>query len=281
MPERAGEVLSPLGRMFVGGPAQARRARDRVHDADRQRLSPLPAEFAGARSRHLVLRPSRRDDPRARRRRAIRRPGSRTASASPPANPYLFIMSQIVAGLDGVANALDPGPQNDEPYAERPAAAAEEPRRRRSMRSSASRCFARSSAMCSSTISSSSSATRPAASSAGWRRAACKPAGRRNDRMGAAGVFRFFLARRRVGIRRVDAPSRRDPARQCGPRLIVGMLRLPTLRKMGMIRHARKNQRPVDPPDGRRRPLRLGRTGPGGSRPSPDLHRSGDLRGGD
>ena len=26
-------------------------------------------------------------------------------------------MSQIVAGLDGVDRALDPGPQNDEPYA--------------------------------------------------------------------------------------------------------------------------------------------------------------------
>jgi glutamine synthetase len=25
-------------------------------------------------------------------------------------------MSQIIAGLDGVAHALDPGPQNDEPY---------------------------------------------------------------------------------------------------------------------------------------------------------------------
>jgi glutamine synthetase len=34
----------------------------------------------------------------------------------PAANPYLFIASQIVAGLDGVAHARDPGPQNDEPY---------------------------------------------------------------------------------------------------------------------------------------------------------------------
>ena len=36
-----------------------------VRDADRQRLSPLPAELARARPRHLVLRPSRRDDARA------------------------------------------------------------------------------------------------------------------------------------------------------------------------------------------------------------------------
>jgi len=35
----------------------------------------------------------------------------------PAANPYLFIMSQIVSGLDGFTNTFDPGPQNDEPYA--------------------------------------------------------------------------------------------------------------------------------------------------------------------
>jgi len=35
----------------------------------------------------------------------------------PAANPYLYMASQIAAGLDGIENALDPGPQNDEPYA--------------------------------------------------------------------------------------------------------------------------------------------------------------------
>jgi glutamine synthetase len=35
----------------------------------------------------------------------------------PAANPYLYMMSQLVAGLDGVEQGLDPGPQNDEPYA--------------------------------------------------------------------------------------------------------------------------------------------------------------------
>lgn len=35
----------------------------------------------------------------------------------PAANPYLFIASQIVAGRDGINNARDPGPQDDEPYA--------------------------------------------------------------------------------------------------------------------------------------------------------------------
>jgi glutamine synthetase len=39
----------------------------------------------------------------------------------PSANPYLYILSQIIAGLDGVERSLDPGPQDDEPYnAQRP-----------------------------------------------------------------------------------------------------------------------------------------------------------------
>ena len=39
----------------------------------------------------------------------------------PSANPYLYILSQIVAGLDGIENKRDPGPQCDDPYnADRP-----------------------------------------------------------------------------------------------------------------------------------------------------------------
>ena len=34
----------------------------------------------------------------------------------PAANPYLFMASQIIAGLDGVDNQIDPGPMSDEPY---------------------------------------------------------------------------------------------------------------------------------------------------------------------
>jgi glutamine synthetase len=37
------------------------------------------------------------------------------------ANPYLYILSQIVAGLDGMEKKLDPGPADEEPYsADRP-----------------------------------------------------------------------------------------------------------------------------------------------------------------
>ena len=35
----------------------------------------------------------------------------------PAANPYLYILSQIVAGLDGIEHKLEPGPPDDEPYA--------------------------------------------------------------------------------------------------------------------------------------------------------------------
>jgi len=35
----------------------------------------------------------------------------------PAANPYLFIASQIVSGLDGIERKLDPGPQDEDAYA--------------------------------------------------------------------------------------------------------------------------------------------------------------------
>src|SRR5207302_10114102 len=34
----------------------------------------------------------------------------------PAANPYLYLASQIVTGLDGVERSLDPGPSADTPY---------------------------------------------------------------------------------------------------------------------------------------------------------------------
>lgn len=37
-------------------------------------------------------------------------------SGEPAANPYLYIASQLVSGLDGVDRALDPGPATNEPY---------------------------------------------------------------------------------------------------------------------------------------------------------------------
>jgi glutamine synthetase len=37
-------------------------------------------------------------------------------AGEPAANPYLYMASQIVAGLDGIDRALDPGPSADNPY---------------------------------------------------------------------------------------------------------------------------------------------------------------------
>ncbi len=37
-------------------------------------------------------------------------------SGEPAANPYLYIASQVVSGLDGLAKALDPGPPTENPY---------------------------------------------------------------------------------------------------------------------------------------------------------------------
>ncbi|MEV6344195.1 glutamine synthetase family protein [Actinoplanes sp. NPDC051851] len=38
-------------------------------------------------------------------------------SGEPAANPYLYIASQVVSGLDGLAGGLDPGPPTESPYA--------------------------------------------------------------------------------------------------------------------------------------------------------------------
>jgi glutamine synthetase len=38
-------------------------------------------------------------------------------AGEPAANPYLYIVSQIVAGLAGIEDAREPGPADDEPYA--------------------------------------------------------------------------------------------------------------------------------------------------------------------
>jgi len=39
-------------------------------------------------------------------------------SGEPAANPYLYIASQLVSGLDGIDSALDPGQPTDRPYGE-------------------------------------------------------------------------------------------------------------------------------------------------------------------
>jgi glutamine synthetase len=35
----------------------------------------------------------------------------------PAANPYLYVASQVLSGLDGITNKTDPGPISEDPYA--------------------------------------------------------------------------------------------------------------------------------------------------------------------
>ncbi len=120
MPERDGEVLSPLGRSFLAGllkyaaPCTAF-ATPTINGYRRFRPNSLAPDRATWCYDHrgVMLRVlGGRGDPATRIENRL---------GEPAANPYLYMMSQIVAGLDGIECGLDPGPQDDEPYAaERP-----------------------------------------------------------------------------------------------------------------------------------------------------------------
>ena len=43
-------------------------------------------------------------------------------AGEPAANPYLYMASQILGGMDGVENGTDPGPPTETPYASAAAA---------------------------------------------------------------------------------------------------------------------------------------------------------------
>ena len=120
MPEDERECLSPLGRAFLGGlmkyavPCTAFAA---------------PTVNGYRRFRPNSLAPDRATWCHDHRGVMIRVLGAAGDMATrlenrigePSANPYLYILSQLVAGLDGVERGLDPGPPDDDPYnAERP-----------------------------------------------------------------------------------------------------------------------------------------------------------------
>ncbi len=116
MPERAGEVLSPFGRQFLAGLL--------AHAAPATAFT-TPTVNGYRRFRPNSLAPDRATWCFDHRGVMLRVLGGVSDSATrienragePAANPYLFMAAQIVAGLDGVERALDPGPQNEEPYA--------------------------------------------------------------------------------------------------------------------------------------------------------------------
>jgi glutamine synthetase len=114
-PKREGERLSPLGQGFLGGllkhaaPATVF-ATPTVNGYRRFKPNSLAPDRAGWGYDHrgAMIRVLG----------GVGDPGTRMENrvGEPAANPYLYMLSQIVSGLDGVDNALDPGPEDDAPY---------------------------------------------------------------------------------------------------------------------------------------------------------------------
>ncbi|WP_105969445.1 glutamine synthetase family protein [Streptomyces geranii] len=109
--------LSPYGTAFLGGLLRHARATSAFS---------TPTLNGFKRFRSLSLAPDRAVWGRDNRGAMVRVLGDGPSSTrlenrigEPAANPYLYLASQLAAGLDGVAGGLDPGPAADEPYATR------------------------------------------------------------------------------------------------------------------------------------------------------------------
>jgi glutamine synthetase len=110
-----GPPLSPYGTAFLGGLLRHARATSAFS---------TPTLNGFKRFRSLSLAPDRAVWGSDNRGAMVRVLGDSPSSArlenrigEPAANPYLYLASQLAAGLDGVAGDLDPGPAADEPYA--------------------------------------------------------------------------------------------------------------------------------------------------------------------
>jgi glutamine synthetase len=117
-PQRAGDALSPIGRAHLAG---------LLHYAVPATVFATPTVNGYRRFKPNSLAPDRATWGHDHRGTMIRvlggpdDPGTRleNRTGEPAANPYLFILSQIVTGLAGIDSKLDPGPADDEPYAAR------------------------------------------------------------------------------------------------------------------------------------------------------------------
>ena len=115
MPRREGEVLSEIGRHFLGGLLRHARpaavfTTPTVNGYKRYRTHSLAPDRAiwGQDNRGVMIRViSGLDDQASRLENRV---------GEPAANPYLYMASQVLAGLDGMAQRLDPGPSADAPY---------------------------------------------------------------------------------------------------------------------------------------------------------------------
>lgn len=120
MPEKAGEYLSALGLSYLGGI---------LHYAVPATVFATPTVNGYRRYRPNSLAPDRAGwayDNRGAMIRALGGPGDpatrlENRMGEPAANPYLYILSQVVTGLAGIEGKLAPPPPDDAPYAaERP-----------------------------------------------------------------------------------------------------------------------------------------------------------------
>jgi glutamine synthetase len=110
-----GELLSPLGRHYLAGLLTHARA---------GAAFTTPTLNGYKRYRPHALAPDRAiwsRDNRGVMVRVMGQPGEAATHlenriGEPAANPYLYMASQIHAGLDGIARKLDPGPSADTPY---------------------------------------------------------------------------------------------------------------------------------------------------------------------
>ena len=109
------DVLSTVGKYYLGGLLSHARAAaafttPTINGYKRYRAYSLaPDRAIWARDNRGVMM------------RVLGQPGDASTHlenrvGEPAANPYLYIASQIYAGLDGIAQRLDPGPSADTPY---------------------------------------------------------------------------------------------------------------------------------------------------------------------
>ena len=115
MPDEPGQALSATGKHFLGGLIRHARAAT---------VFTTPTINGYKRFRSYSLAPDRAVWGRDNRGVMIRvltgtgDPASRLENrvGEPAANPYLYMASQVLAGLDGMTRRLDPGPSADAPY---------------------------------------------------------------------------------------------------------------------------------------------------------------------
>jgi glutamine synthetase len=115
MPETGADPLSPLGRGYLAGLlAHARAAAvfttPTINGYKRYRTYSLAPDRAiwGRDNRGVMVRVlGGANDPATR---------LENRAGEPLANPYLYMASQVHAGLDGIDRGLDPGPSADTPY---------------------------------------------------------------------------------------------------------------------------------------------------------------------